>query len=84
MKAPETEFLQKVLKNVKFCQKFWKQRLQTWATTHVQKFRILFSKMKNLIGGVATTRFVMQILFTVQKEKHLHTEHGLDVFSYKL
>ena len=33
-----------------------------------------------MIEGVATTHFVMQILFTVQKEKHLHTEHGLDVF----
>ena len=33
-----------------------------------------------MIGGVATTHFVMQILFTVQKEKQLHTEHGLDVF----
>ena len=33
-----------------------------------------------MIGGVAATRFAMQKLFTVQKEKHLHTEHGLDVF----
>ena len=33
-------FLQKVMKNVKFCQKSWKQRLQTWMTTHAQKFRI--------------------------------------------
>ena len=33
-----------------------------------------------MIGGVATTHFVMQKLFAVQKEKHLHTEHGLDVF----
>ena len=40
LKAPESEFLQKVMKNVKFCQKFWKQRLQTWMITHVQKFRI--------------------------------------------
>ena len=36
--------------------------------------------MKNMIGGVATTYSVMQKLFTVQKEKHLHTEHGLDFF----
>ena len=36
--------------------------------------------MKNTIGDVATTHFVMQKLFTVQKEKHLHTELGLDVF----
>ena len=35
--------------------------------------------MKNVIGGVATTHFVMQKLFTVLKEKHLPTEHGLDV-----
>ena len=34
-----------------------------------------------MIGGVATTHFVMQKLFTVQKEKHLHTKLGLDVFS---
>ena len=41
LKAPETEFFAKGLeKNVKFSQKFWKQRLQTWMTTHVQKFRI--------------------------------------------
>ena len=33
-----------------------------------------------MIGCVATTHFVMQKLFIVQKEKHLHTEHGLDVF----
>ena len=84
LKARETEFLQKVMKNVKFCQKFWQQRLQTWMTTHAQKFRSCFSKMKNMIGGVATTHFVMQILFTVQKEKHLHTKHGLDVFLNKL
>ena len=42
MKAPETDFLQKVMKNVKFCQKFWKQRLQTWMTTHAQKFTFCF------------------------------------------
>ena len=39
LKARETEFLQKVMKNVKFCQKFWQQRLQNWMTTHAQKFR---------------------------------------------
>ena len=34
-----------------------------------------------MIGGVATIRFVMQTkLFTQQKEKHLNTEHELDVF----
>ena len=33
-----------------------------------------------MIGGVANTHLVMQKLFTVQKEKRLHTEHGLDVF----
>ena len=38
------------------------------------------SKMKKMIEGVATTYFVMQNLFTVQKKKHLHEEHGLDVF----
>ena len=31
--------------------------------------------MKNMIGGVATTHFVMQKLFTVQKEKHLAFFH---------
>ena len=36
-------------------------------------------KVENMIGGVATTHFVMQILFTVQKENDLHTEHELDV-----
>ena len=67
-KLQKMSFLQKVMKNVKFCQKFWKQRLQTWMTTHVQNFRIWFSKMKNMIGDVALTNFVMQILFTVQKK----------------
>ena len=38
------------------------------------------SKMEIMNGDVATTHFVMQILFTVQKEKHLHTEYGLDFF----
>ena len=33
-----------------------------------------------MIGAVATTHSVMQKLFTVQKEKHLHTELVLDVF----
>ena len=81
LKAPETEFFCNILrKKVKFWQGFLKQRLQTWMTTHAQKFRIWFSKMKNTIGYVAITHFVMQILFIVQKEKHLHTEHGLDVF----
>ena len=41
LKAPETEFFAKGYEKCKkFCQKFWKQRLQTWMTTHVQKFRI--------------------------------------------
>ena len=44
----------------------------------------LISEMKNMNGGVATSDFVMQKVFTVQKEKHLHTEHGLDVFLSKL
>ena len=39
LKAPETEFLQKIMKSVTFCQLFLKQKLQTWITTHVQKFR---------------------------------------------
>ena len=35
--APETEFFsQNIMKNVKFCQKFWKQMLQIWMTTHAQ------------------------------------------------
>ena len=29
---------------------------------------------------IATAYFVMQKLFTVQKEKRLYTEHGFDVF----
>ena len=33
-------FFQKVMKNVIFCQKFWKQSLQSWMTNHAQKFRI--------------------------------------------
>ena len=36
-----------------------------------------------MVGGVTATHFVMQKIFTVQKEKHLHTEHGLDVFLIK-
>ena len=49
-------------------------------TTLAQKFKLWFSNMKNMIGGVAAAHFVMQKFFTVQKEKHLHTEHGRDVF----
>ena len=30
LKAPETEFFAKVYDKCKICQKFWKQRLQTW------------------------------------------------------
>ena len=45
------------------------------------KVQNMISKLKkNLIGGVATTHFVMQIVFNVQKEKLLHTENGLNVF----
>ena len=40
MKARETEFFEKVMKNEKLCKKFWQQRLQTWMTTHAQKFKI--------------------------------------------
>ena len=50
-------------------------------TTHAQKLQ--FQKTKNMIGGVATTFFVMQKLFTVQKEKHLHKEYGLEIFVNK-
>ena len=82
IKSPRNGFfLQKIMKkNVKLCQKFWKQRLQTWINTHAQKFRVWFSKMKNMIWGIANSPFMMQKLFIVQKEKHLHTEHELDVF----
>ena len=37
LKTPETEFSRKVKKNVKLCQKIWKQSLQSWMTTHAQK-----------------------------------------------
>ena len=33
-----------------------------------------------MTGVVTTTHFVLRKLFTLQKEKKLHTEHGLDVF----
>ena len=49
-------------------------------TMFALKFSFWYSKMKKMIGGVAITHFVMQKLFTVQKKKQLHTEHGLDVF----
>ena len=51
-------------------------------TTVAQKFCIWYSKLKNIIEAVAATHFVMQKLFIVQKEKHFHTEHGLDVLYY--
>ena len=39
LEAAETEFfLQKVMKNVRFCQNFWKQRLLIWITTLALKF----------------------------------------------
>ena len=75
LRAPETEFFAKAYEKCKILSEIWKQRLQTWMTTHAQKFRISYSKTKNLIGGVATTHFVMQKLLTVQKEKQLHTEN---------
>ena len=48
-------------------------------TALAQKFSIRYLKMSYLIAGVAITQFVMQTLFTVQKEKLLPTEHGLVV-----
>ena len=33
-----------------------------------------------MIGVVAATHFVMQKLFTLQKEKHPHTKHGANFF----
>ena len=44
------------------------------------KVQNLISEKKKVIGSVSTNHFVMQRLFNVQKEKHLHTEDGLDVF----
>ena len=38
LEATETEFLQKVMKNVRFCQNFWKQRLLIWMTRLALKF----------------------------------------------
>ena len=40
----------------------------------------LILKDKECVRRVATIHIVMQKIFTVQKEKHLHTEHG-HVFS---
>ena len=49
-------------------------------TTLAQKFSYWYLKMKNVIGSVAATHFDMKKLFNVQKEKVLHTEHGLEFF----
>ena len=38
LEATVTEFLQKVTRNVRFCQSFWKQRLLIWKTTLALKF----------------------------------------------
>ena len=46
------------------------------------KVQNLIFKVENMIGGVATTHFVMQKTFTVQKKKHLLTEHGLDILIF--
>ena len=46
-------------------------------TTIALKFSFWYSKMKNMIGGVAAAHFVMQKLFTVQKEKHFNTERTM-------
>ena len=40
LKAPETEFFAKGYEKCKILSEILKQRLQTWMTTHVQKFRI--------------------------------------------
>ena len=80
LEATEIEFLQNVMQKVRLFQNFWKQRLIIWMTTLALKFNFWYSKMKNMIGGIATTHLVLQKLFTVHKEKHLHTEDELDVF----
>ena len=38
LEATDTEFLQKVMKNVRFYQNFWKQRLLIWMTMLALKF----------------------------------------------
>ena len=79
-KAPETEFSAKGNENCKNLSEIWKQKLQTWMITLVQTLRFFISKGKYMTGGTAATQFVMQKLFTVQKEKQLHTKHGPDDF----
>ena len=80
LKAPETEFFGKGYEESKILSEILETKITNLDDYARPKVQNLIFKLKNMIGGVATTHFVMQILFTVQKEKLLHTEHGLDVF----
>ena len=80
LKAPETEFFGKVYEKSKILSEILETKITNLDDYARPKVQNLIFKLKNMIGGVATTHFVMQILFTVQKEKLLLTEHGLDVF----
>ena len=79
MKAPEIDFFAKGYKKCKILSEILKTKVTNLDDYACPKNQNMIFKVEEMIGGVATTHFVMQILFTVQKKKHLHTEHGLDV-----
>ena len=81
LKAPETEFFAKGYEKCKILSEIGETVVTNLDDYACPKDQNLILTIENMIGGVATTHFVMQMLFTVQKEKHLHTEHGLDVFN---
>ena len=82
LEATETDFVAKGYEKCKVLSELLETKiiiLDDYAK-YKKNYNFLYSKIKNMIGGLATNHFVMQKLFTVQKENQLHTEHGLDAF----
>ena len=80
LEATEAEFFAKGYENCNILSEFLETKINNLDDYACPKIQFCYSKMKNMIGGVATTHFVMQNFFTVLKERHLPTEHGLDDF----
>ena len=80
LKAPETEFFAKGYEKCKILSEILEIKVTNLDDYACPKVQNLIFKDEEYDLGVATTHFVMQILFTVQKEKHLHTKRGLDIF----
>ena len=80
LEATDTEFFAKGYEKCKILSEFLKTKIINLDDYACLKVQFLIFKDEEYDWKCSNYPFVMQKLFTVQKEKHLHTEHGLDVF----